>query len=298
MWQYQDTLTAGGQYRRKIEGCTLQILTKHTDSQHITAAQQLHNYCGFFGYDGPIVIGRGSHNIWRPSGFANQGTRELYALEVYSPQMTRETFASVFAKTPDKRQYLPGEVICYGQGEMAVCLDGYGGDEIAVPLMVYSPFDACMVDFPSHIARQSLVSSSGGFHVLCPIWSLIIALGQWCRLRGDISALTNNPTAGYWRVEMEYRQANLTADIHDFQYLCYSQAKFNNVRVGADDPNFVNARRNVDAYLRSFDQTDVYSEAARETATDHFIEIGLYARGNVVGPRYDIPGQSGWNGTQ
>ena len=68
--------------------------------------------------------------------------------------------------------------------------------------------------------------------------------------------------------------------------------------MAADDPNLANARRNVEAYLRSFDQTDVYSEAARETATDHFIEIGLYARGRVVGPRYDIPGQLGWNGTQ
>ena len=112
MWNYQDIWTGTG-YRRQIEGCTLQILTTHNDSQHVSAARQLHTYCSFFGYDSPIVIGRGSHNIWRPSGFASRGTRELYSLEVYSSEMTRETFASVFGKTPDRRQYLPGEVILY-----------------------------------------------------------------------------------------------------------------------------------------------------------------------------------------
>ena len=152
-----------------------------------------------------------------------------------------------------------------------------------------------MTEFPRHIARQNFISSTLGFHVLRPIWSLILALGQWVQLRSDMAAVSNDMNAGHWRSEMNYRKASLAEDIHDFQYLCYSQAKFGNVRVSMDDPNLASVRRNVDAFLRSFDQNDVYSEAARETATDHFIEIGLYARGNVIGPRYDIPGQAAWN---
>jgi hypothetical protein len=293
MWLYQDVWTGAG-YRRQIQGCTLQVLMKHDDSQHVSAARQLHNYCGYFGYDGPIVIGRGCHNIWRPTGFAAHGTRELYALEVFSPEMTRETFAALFGKTPDKRQYLPGEVVVYGQGEMAVCLDGYGGSEVAIPLSVFSSADSCMVDFPYHVPRHSLVSSTDGIHVLRPIWGLVVALGQWVRLQAEIVYAANDPRSSQWAVGLQYRQAALAVDVHDFQYLCYSQAKFQGVRVTIDDPNLANARRNAEAYLRSFHGSDVYSEAERETATDHFIEIGLYPRGTVLGPRYDIPGQRGW----
>lgn len=294
-WEFRDNWTRGG-YRRQIEGCTIEVLLKHNDSQHTNAARQLHNYCSFFGYDGPIVIGRGCHNVWRPSGFSGQGTRELYALEVFSPNMSRETFASVFGKTPDKIQYLPGEVILYGQGEMAVCLDSYNGVETAIPLSVFTSMDPCMADFPSHIPFQYLVSSSCGFHVLSPIWGLVVALGKWARLQMDINASTNNLTAPtQWQGELEYRQAAVADDIHDFRYLCYSQARYQNIRVASDDPGLWAARQHAQTYLRSFNQLDPYSEAERETATDHFIEIGLYARGTIMGPRYDLQGPTGWN---
>jgi hypothetical protein len=158
-----------------------------------------------------------------------------------------------------------------------------------------------MVDFPFHVPRQSLVSSNCGFHVLYPLWSLILSLGQWVRIRSDLAKVstvtttTNDVAINQWRIGMEFRQAALKDDIHDLRYLCYSQAKLHGVRVAVNDLNLANAKRNVDAYLRSFDQLDIFSEADRETATDHFIEIGLYARGPVIGPRYDIPEQFGWN---
>ena len=87
----------------------------------------------------------------------------------------------------------------------------------------------------------------------------------------------------------------LAEDIHDFRYLCYSQARYQGQRVASDDPYLARARNNVAAYLRSFHQQDVQTEAERETATDHFIEIGLYPRAVVMGPRYNLLGQAGWN---
>jgi hypothetical protein len=293
-WSYQDVWTGTG-YRRQIQGSTLHVLTQINDSQLYSAAQLLHSYCTSFGYDGPIVIGRGCHNIWRPAGYASRGTRPVSCLEVYSPDMTREAFASLFAKTPDKRQYVPGEVVAYGQqGEMAVCLNGYSNSlsEIAVPLTVYSSADAIMAGYPHHIARQLMVSSSHGFNILLPLYGLIVALGQLARIWMDLSFTPiNDASAQYWNYGTQWRQTVLEEDIHDFRYLCYSQAMHQYVRVWPDDPQLEEARQNVETYLRSFTMAnDVYSEAARETATNHFILIGLH-RGAYQGPRYDIPGQ-------
>jgi len=294
-WPYRDTWNGRG-YTRQIQGCTLRILLQHTDNQHYSAARDLHSYCSLFGIDGPIVIGRGSHNIWRPEGYASLGTRTLSMLEVYCESMTRENFAAIVGKTPDQRQYLPGEVVLYGNGvEMAVCLDGYGGEESAIPLAVYSSADAAMAGFPGHVPRESMMSSSYGFNLICPLWALVLALGQWAQLQTEISKCTNDPASYEWVSYYEHRQATVADDIHDLRYLCYSNFLKDGTCVQANDQYLEETRRHVDSYLRGWVGTDAVSEAQRETATDHFVHIGLLTRGGVMGPRYDIYGTQGWN---
>src|SRR5271156_5540936 len=107
-YNYYDTWD-GSRYTRQVEYSTLKILLQHGTSLHILAASQLNMYCSSFSQtESPIVIGRGCHNIWRPSGFAGNGTRELYALEVYSPQLSKQMFATVFGRTVDLLQHVPG----------------------------------------------------------------------------------------------------------------------------------------------------------------------------------------------
>ena len=223
----------------------------------------------------------------------DRGTRPISSLEVYS-EMSRETFCNTMGVRPDSRQGLPGEVIVYGEGEMAICLDG---TEIAVPLSLFSPSDGVMMDFPSWVSREMLVYDQFGYNVLYPIWGLVTALGMWSRMRQDLATVMNNPNApGYWRTDLETRVQGAEDDIHDFLYLCYKQAKLYGIRctVPLEDPWMVSTRNNVTAYLRSFDTNDVYAEARRQTATDHCVEIRLF-NGAVLGPQYGMYGQGGWN---
>jgi hypothetical protein len=240
MLQYQDVWTGSG-YRRQIQGCTLQIVLQPTDSQHSTAALQLHNYCSFFGQDGPVVIGRGCHNIWRPYGSASRGTKALAALEVFSLDKPRETFISIFSRDPKNRQYLPGEVVVYGQGEMAVCLDS---SETAIPLVVYSVSDPVMVDFPAHVAGGILGNKHLGFNLCNPIYALVGVLGQWTQMRMDVAQLMNNPAHYQWCMQLEGRLRLLEEDINDYRLLCYSQAKLDGVKVSVDNDALAVARRN------------------------------------------------------
>ena len=293
MLQYQDVWTGSG-YRRQIQGCTLQIVLQPTDSQHNTAALQLHNYCSFFGHDGPLVIGRGCHNIWRPYGSASRGTKALSALEVFSLDKPRETFISIYARDPNNRQYLPGEVVVYGQGEMAVCLDS---SETAIRLAVYSVSDPVMADFPSHIASGTLGNKHLGFNLCNPIYALAGVLGQWTRMRMDVAQLMNNPAHYEWCMHLEGRLRLLEEDINDFRLLCYSQSKLDGVKVGVDDDALVVTRRNVVTYLRSFVGNDAYTEGERQLATSHFVEIGLFERPPPPPPpppQHNIQGQIPW----
>ena len=294
MLQYQDVWTRSG-YRRQVQGCTLQISLEPSDSQHNTAALQLHNYCGFFGHDGPIVIGRGCHNAWRPFGPASRGTKPVSALEVFSLDMSRDTFISTFAIAPNARQYLPGEVVVYGYGEMAVCLDS---SELAVPLVVYSISDPVMADFPGHVARATLCNAQLGFSLCNPIYALVGVLGQWTRMRTDIAQCMNNPAHYQWCTQLEARVQVLEEDINDFRLLCYSQAKLDGITVRVDDDALVVARKNVVTYLRSFLGNDPYTEGERELATSHFVEIGLSER---IPPRPSVTtvqAQGTWYPTQ
>ena len=294
MLQYQDVWTSSG-YRRQVQGCTLQIILQPTDSQHHCAALQLHNYCSFFNHDGPFVVGRGCHNIWRPYGVADQGTKSICALEVFSLDQSRETFISIFARDPNNRQYLPGEVVVYGQGEMAVCLDS---SDVAVPLAVYSVSDPVMADFPVHIARATLINSHLGFNLCNPIYALVGVLGQWVRMRTDVAQLMNNPAQYQWCAQLEGRIRLLEEDINDFRFLCYSQAKLDGVKVNVNDDALAGARRNVVTYLRSFVGNDAYTEGERQLATSHFVEIGLFERSSPSPPQDDIQRQTGWYQTQ
>jgi hypothetical protein len=283
----------GMTYHRQLEGSTLQITLSPTSSQLNTAISELSTYTRLFSQPPPILIGRGCHNLWRPKGFMDRGTRPVSSLEVYS-EMSRETFIARMGVRPDSRQGLPGEVIVYGEGEMAVCLDG---TEIAVPLSLFSPSDGVMMDFPSWVPREMLVYDQFGYNVLYPIWGLVAALGMWSRVRQDLTAVINNPSAPtYWRTQLETKVRGAEEDIHDFLYLCYSQAKLYGIRCGIplEDAWMTSTRNNVTAYLRSFDTNDVYAEATRQTATDHFVELGLFS-GAVLGPQYGMYGQGGWN---
>jgi hypothetical protein len=277
MGSYQDSWT-GTSWRRNIQGSTLRVLDVLDDYQLQTAASNLETYCRSLGCEGPIVIGRGCHNIWRPQGFGNNGTQPLYALEVYLPDMSREQFIATFAKAPDNRQYTPGEVLQYGQqGELAVCLDTFS--ETAAQLHIYCPGDGLMGTFPN-LPRQTITDTSYGYSVMLPIYGLIASMSQWAVLRTNHNISASNPVYSYWR------QGQLQADIHDFRYLCYSQAKHSHVRVDPNDPNLAGARLDVDTYLRSFDRSDGWSDALRETATDYFVEIGLIDRAPLPGPHY------------
>lgn len=293
MLSYRDIWTERG-YRRQIEGCTLKVLLSPTDGHHASAARQLHNFCGFFGYDGPLVIGRGCYNTWRPEGFANRGTKILYALEAYSPDMSRETFTSIFARPPNERQYLPGEVVVYGQCQLAVCIeDPY--EEIAIALHIFSASDPVMCGFPSHLSRQDVSTVTPGFNLLDPIWGLAVSVGEWFQTRNELATQPTDPlTCDAHRGYLEFRRACLDEDIHDFLYLAYSQARHRSICVEANDPNLATLRTCVEGYLRSFDQNNPTDEAMREMVTDYFIQIGFYPRGNVLGPRHDMYGQPGW----
>jgi len=241
-----------------------------------------------------MIIGRGCHNIWRPEGFANRGTRTLYALEAYSPDMSRETFTSLFARAPNDRQYLPGEVVVYGQGDLAVCIeDPY--QEVAIPLHLFSPSDPVMSVFPRHLPLQEISTSNLGFHLAKPLWGLAVSVGEWFQARNQLATQPCDPeNRDPQRDNLEWRQACLDEDIHDFLYFCYGQARHCGIHVDPGDPNLTTLRACVEGYLRSFDQNNPREEAMRETVTDYFIEVGFYARGTAVGPRHDLYGQSGW----
>ena len=288
MLHYQDVWTRSG-YRRQIQGCTLQVTLEPSDSQHNTAALQLHNYCGFFGHNGPIVIGRGCHNIWRPLGAGSRGTKLVSALEVFSVDKSRETFISTFAIQPNGRQYLPGEVVVYGQGEMAVCLDS---SETAVPLVVYSISDPVVADFPAHVAGGILCNAHLGFNLCNPIYALVGVLGQWTRMRMDVAQYMNDPARYQWCTQLESRLRVLEEDINDFRMLCYSQAKLDGITVRVDDAALAVARTNVVTYLRSFVGNDPYTEGERELATSHFAEIGLFERVPPPPPQHNVQMQA------
>jgi hypothetical protein len=292
MYPFHDSWY-GSSYVRRLEGSTLKITLSPTPSQLQRAMLELNTYTSFFSQPAPILIGRGCHNTWRPEGYMARGTRPVYALEVFS-EIGRDAFRQMMGVQPHTMQGLPGEVIVYGEGEMAVCLDG---TETAVPLNVFSATDGVMTDFPSWVPRTTLVSDQCGFNVLVPIWGLVTTLGIWTRMRQDLMGLVNTPNSPVeWRTELQMRVQGVEEDIHDFLYLCYSQAKLNHIKctISLDDPRMVSTRNNITAYLRSFAANDVYAEARRNTATDHFVEIGLFS-GLVLGPQYDMYGQAGWN---
>jgi len=294
MLSYRDAWTAERGYRRYIEGCTLQVLLNPADWQHGLAALQLHSYCGYFNEQGPIVIGRGSYNTWRPEGFAGRGTRTLFAMEAYSPTMTKEAFTSKFARQPNQREYLPGEVVVYGQNDLAVCF-GNPKDDLAIPLKLYSASDPEMCGFPTHLAPQDVSNTQSGFNLAKPIWAVAVAVGEWFQNRNELATRPIDPTNyDYRRAFLQWRQACLDEDIHDLLCLAFSQAKHDQVHVLANDPNLAMLRTFVEGYLRSFDQNSQADEAMRETVTDYFIQIGFYAHGTVVGPRYNMYGQREW----
>ena len=241
-----------------------------------------------------MIIGRGCHNIWRPEGFASRGTRTLYALEAYSPDMSRETFTSLFARAPNNRQYLPGEVVVYGQGELAVCIEE-PDQEIAIPLRVFSVSDHAMCAFPRHLPPHEISTLNLGFNLVKPLWGLAVSVGEWFQARNQLATQPSDPdNPDPQRDYLEWRQACLDEDIHDFLYFCYGQARHHGIHVDPNDPNLATLRTCVEGYLRSFDQNNPGEEAMRETVTDYFIQVGFYPRGTVVGPRHDMYGQSGW----
>jgi hypothetical protein len=294
MLSYRDVWTPERGNRRYIEGCTLQIILNPADWQHGMAALQLHSYCGYFNEQGPIVIGRGCYNTWRPDGFANRGTRILFALEAYSLSMTKEAFTTKFAKQPNQREYLPGEVVVYGQGDLAVCI-GNPKDDVAIPLKLFSASDPEMGGFPIHLSQQEISASEAGFNLAKPIWAVAVAVGEWFQNRNELATRPIDPTNyDYRRAYLRWRQAYLDEDLHDLLYLAFSQAKYNGVYVQANDANLATLRTYVEGYLRSFDQNHYTDEAMRETVTDYFIQIGFYARGTVMGPRQHMYGQRGW----
>src|SRR5579859_6955357 len=142
MWEYND-IWNGTTYTRHISGSTLQILLSHTPAQHLFTLSNLTYYTSFYQIPAPILLGRGSHAYWRPQGFANQGPRPLYAVQIYHPLGRRE-FITRIAKDPGNRGYIPGEVVSYGgqqqlggEMEVCVCVD----DDIALPLEIYGPED-------------------------------------------------------------------------------------------------------------------------------------------------------------
>lgn len=92
---------------------------------------------------------------------------------------------------------------------------------------------------------------------------------------------------------LESRLRGLAEDIHDLRYLCYSQARFQGVKVDVTDERLRMARVWTEGYLRAFVGVDLETEAERSTAMDQLIVIGLVA-GEVVGVRYDLPGQREW----
>jgi len=285
-YNYHDTWD-GTRYLRQIEYSTLKIVLQHDTTLHGLAAAQLTMYCSSFPQtEAPIVIGRGCHNIWRPSGFAANGTRELYALEVYSPQLSRNMFALIFGRTVDLLQHVPGEVVVYGSQnqEIAVCVqDGYGGEK-AVPLWIYGPGELSAI--PTTLPRTTYSTTQIGINLLLPVWGLVVALSEWVRCKNDLAYYLTAPQE--WRSQLENKQRRLYDDIWDFRYYCFSLAKAQGTNLVAyNDPLFQNARQDVEIYLRSFTEaTYVRAEAERETASDQFVTIGLLVA-LIKGPIYE-----------
>lgn len=237
------------------------------------------------------MFGRGALNIWRPGGYLSRGTKPVGALEVFSPLMSRETFTAAVGKTPDQRQYLPGEVIVYGNGDMAVCIDG-SRREIAIPLGLFSSADGGMADFPLWENWALLVSRERGYNVLTAVYTLVVALQQWVDIRAKGVSASNDPYCSQQeRTMIEYREGELMEDIHDLRYLCYSDALHRGIKVSTNEPRLGIARQNVETYLRSLNEASTDFEY--QTAADHFITIGLKL-GAALGPQYGLPGQSGW----
>src|SRR5579862_3736805 len=175
MWEYRDTWT-GTRYARQISGTTLQVLASHDTRQHLFAFSNLTHYVSRFPSLGlshqPILIGRGSHDFWRPSGFANHGPRPLYNLQIYVP-MSRQQFLAHVSKDPGHRSYIPGEIVKYGiyGEETCVCIK----DDVALPLEVYGPED---LQVPTWLNLNEYTTDSNGARVLSPIWTLITSLQQ------------------------------------------------------------------------------------------------------------------------
>jgi hypothetical protein len=289
MWSYRDYNT-GYTWQRQIEGCTLQVLLQPSDAQIATAARELHTYCSFFSVDGPIIIGRGCLNMWRPEGFGRLGTRRVEALEVYTNTLSREMWVATFCKSPNERQYIPGEVVVYGNGDLAVCLDA-SSREIAVPLKLYTSADPVMVDFPIWVTMNNLVYVAG-CNLLTPTYALIVDLERYVQICDDVNTATNNPACTPdQRNLLEFRKRELWTDVHDWLYLCYNRAKFSGARVDVNEPRLARARQNVNTYLRSVNEVDTN---AYNTETDYLVEIGL-SPGRQWGPQYNLPIQTGWN---
>lgn len=186
------------------------------------------------------------------------------------------------AKEPGDRGYISGEVVTYGGGEVCVCID----DDVAVPLEIYGPED---IELPTWLPPKQFIHDADGSSILTPLWTLITSLRQYIRIRNWLSQPPYQSNQN-----LQSRLQALSEDIHDLRYLCASQSRSQGRKLDPQDERLQRARTDVEGYLRGYTGQDVETEAERSTATDQFIEIGLYV-GVWHGVRYDLPGQQGWS---